>query len=45
VVAAIQHMSLSSWLLLNNVGIEILKTIILPVVKYGCETSSLICWE
>jgi hypothetical protein len=32
---------LSSWLLSKNVKIRICKTIILPVVVYGCETWSL----
>jgi hypothetical protein len=32
---------LSSWLLSRNLKIRIYKTIILPVVLYGCETWSL----
>jgi hypothetical protein len=36
---------LSSILLSKNVNIEIYRTIILPVVLYGCETWSLILRE
>jgi hypothetical protein len=36
---------LSSSLLSKNVKIRIYKTIILPVVVYGCETWSLTLWE
>jgi hypothetical protein len=36
---------LSSWLLLKNVKVRIYKTIILPMVLYGCETWSLILRE
>jgi hypothetical protein len=36
---------LSSRLLCKNVQIIIYKTVILPVVLYECETSSLILWE
>jgi hypothetical protein len=36
---------LSSRLLSKNVKLRIYKTIILPVVLYGCETWSLILWE
>jgi hypothetical protein len=36
---------LSSHLLFKNVKIIIYKTIILPVVLYGCETWSLTLWE
>jgi hypothetical protein len=36
---------LSSRLLSRNVKIETYKTIILPVVLYGCETWSLTFWE
>jgi hypothetical protein len=36
---------LSSCLLSRNVNVEIYKTIILPVVLYGCETLSLILRE
>jgi hypothetical protein len=37
---SVQNLS-SSWLLSKNVKIRIYKTIILPVVLYGCETWSL----
>jgi len=36
---------LSSRLLSKNVKISIYRTIILPVVLYGCETWSLTLWE
>jgi hypothetical protein len=36
---------LSSHLLSRNVKVKIYKTIILPVVLYGCETWSLTLWE
>jgi len=36
---------LSSWLLSKNLKIKIYRTIILPVVLYGCETWSLTLWE
>jgi hypothetical protein len=36
---------LSSCLLSRNIKIRIYKTIILPVVLYGCETWSLTLWE
>jgi hypothetical protein len=36
---------LSSRLLSRNVKVKIYKTIILPVVLYGCETWSLTLWE
>ena len=36
---------LSSSLLSKNLKIEIYRTIILPVVLYGCETWSLTFWE
>jgi hypothetical protein len=36
---------LSSRLLSRNVKIKIYRTIILPVVLYGCETWSLTLWE
>jgi hypothetical protein len=36
---------LSSRLLSKNINIRIYKTIILPVVLYGCETWSLTLWE
>jgi len=36
---------LSSRLLSKNLKIKIYKTIILPVVLYGCETWSLTLWE
>jgi hypothetical protein len=36
---------LSSRLLSRNVKIKIYKTIILPVILYGCETWSLTLWE
>jgi hypothetical protein len=36
---------LSSSLLFKNVKIKIYRTTILPVVLYGCETSSLTLWE
>jgi hypothetical protein len=36
---------LSSHLLSRNVKIKIYRTIILPVVLYGCETWSLTFWE
>jgi hypothetical protein len=36
---------LSSHLLSRNVKVKIYKTIILPVVLYGCETWSLMLWE
>jgi hypothetical protein len=36
---------LSSHLLYSNLKIKIYKTIILPVVLYGCETWSLALWE
>jgi hypothetical protein len=36
---------LFSRLLSKNLKIRILKTIILPVVLYGCETGSLTLWE
>jgi hypothetical protein len=36
---------LSSHLLSKNVKVRIYKTIILPVVLYGCETLSLTVWE
>jgi hypothetical protein len=39
------HSLLSSGLLSRNVKVKILKTIILPVVLYGCETWSLTLWE
>jgi hypothetical protein len=38
---AVQNLFLSSRLLSINVKIKIYKTIILPVVLYGCETLSL----
>jgi hypothetical protein len=45
-LATIQSKSLlSSRLLSKNVEIRIYKTIILPVVLYGCETWSLILKE
>jgi hypothetical protein len=40
-LATIQSRTLSSLLLSKNVKIRICKTIILPVVLYGCETWSL----
>jgi hypothetical protein len=40
---AVQNL-LSSHLLSRNVKIKIYKTIILPVVLYGCETWSLTFW-
>ena len=36
---------LSSRLLSKNLKIKIYRTIILPVVLYGCETWSLTLWE
>jgi hypothetical protein len=36
---------LSSSLLSKNLKIKIYRTIILPVVLYGCETWSLTLWE
>jgi hypothetical protein len=36
---------LSSTLLPKNIRIKIYRTIILPVVLYGCETWSLTLWE
>jgi hypothetical protein len=36
---------LSSFLLSRNVKVKIYKTIILPVVLYGCETRFLTLWE
>jgi hypothetical protein len=36
---------LSSSLLSKNVKIKIYRTIILPVVLYGCESWSLTLWE
>jgi len=36
---------MSSSLLSKNIKIKIYRTIILPVVVYGCETWSLIMWE
>ena len=36
---------LSSRLLSKNLKIKIYKTIILPVILYGCETWSLTLWE
>jgi len=36
---------LSSRLLSKNLKIKIYRTIILPVVFYGCETWSLTLWE
>jgi hypothetical protein len=36
---------LSSCLLSKNIKIQMHKTIILPVVLYGCETRFLILWE
>jgi hypothetical protein len=36
---------LSSHLLPKNIKIRIYKTIILPVVLYGCKTLSLTLWE
>jgi hypothetical protein len=36
---------LSSCLLSRNIKIRVYKTIILPVVLYGCETVSLTLWE
>jgi len=36
---------LSSRLLSTNLNIKIYRTIILPIVLYGCETWSLILWE
>jgi hypothetical protein len=36
---------LSFHLLLKNIEIRIYKTVILPVVLYGCETLSLTLWE
>jgi hypothetical protein len=36
---------LSSRLLSRNVKVKIYKTIIVPVVLYGCETWSLTLWE
>jgi hypothetical protein len=39
------HSTLSSRLILKNVKIKIHKTIILPIVLYGCETWSLILRE
>jgi hypothetical protein len=40
-LAAIRFSLLSSCLLSRNVKVKIYKTIILPVVLYGCETWSL----
>ena len=36
---------LSSRLLSKNLKIKIYRTIILPIVLYGCETWSMILWE
>jgi hypothetical protein len=36
---------LSSRLLFRNVKVKVYKTIILPVVLYGCETCSLTLWD
>ena len=36
---------LSSRLLSKNLKIKIYRTVILPVVLYGCETWSLTLWE
>jgi len=36
---------LSSSLLSKNIKIKIYRTIILPVVLYGCDTWSLTLWE
>ena len=36
---------LSSSLLSKNLTIKVYRTIILPVVLYGCETWSLTLWE
>jgi hypothetical protein len=36
---------LSSHLISKNLKIKIYKTVILPVVLYGCETWSLALWE
>jgi hypothetical protein len=41
---SVQHL-LSSHLLYKNVKIEIYKTVILPIVLYGCETRSLMLKE
>jgi hypothetical protein len=44
-LATIQFNLLSSCLLFRNVKVKIYKTIILPVVLYGCETWFLILRE
>jgi hypothetical protein len=44
-LATIQFSLLSSCLLFRNVKVKIYKTIILPVVLYGCETWFLILRE
>jgi hypothetical protein len=39
------HNLLSSHLISKNLKIKIYKTVILPIVLYGCETWSLTLWE
>jgi hypothetical protein len=41
----VQNLLLSASLLSNDKKIEIYRTIILPLVLYGCETWSLTLWE